>query len=373
MRLFNPARDTQKPHCVSGEVFPVFPGMTVGLYVILAPLMLSLICVEFGRAQQESCREQTVPVSVYDSKGLWVPDLAPADFEGSYLGKSIRVSSVSPEQGPHRVMLVLDTSGSMGDSINNNTNFPIACYVCSVEPPNVPPGAAQNWSFPILIARDLLTQIPPDTEIGIEFFSGSIRNTLLPTTDHKKLMDELATLRSRKDLQGPTALWDAIHESVNLFGSSHVGVGDAVYVITDGRDNASRWRPQDVSGTLRGAGIRLFAFELHSETRVAMMRERPQAKTLQQIVQDTGGLRMVYAEDDGALVDRSGKPTQRGRELDNLYRQILHFHLLTIDLPGAVNDRQDWTLALTGTAKTKSRVLVYPHALTSCAPASVPK
>ncbi len=114
MRLLNPGRDTQKPHCVSGEVFPVFPGMTVDLYVILAALVLSLICVEFGWAQQESCREQTVPVSVYDSKGLRVPDLTPADFEGSYLGKSIRVSSVSPEQGPHRVMLLLDTSGSMG-------------------------------------------------------------------------------------------------------------------------------------------------------------------------------------------------------------------------------------------------------------------
>jgi hypothetical protein len=331
-----------------------------------AAIIICLLFAQIVLAQQKACSERAIPVAAHSLKGDPLPDLTQVSFETSYRGKSLRLGPAAPEQEPNRIVLILDTSGSMLGSTNSRWNFPINTHE-SIDPPQMPPATQDEWSFPLRIARDFVLQAPPTIEIGIVFFSANIWHTLSPSTDHKKLVDDMATFRKRKDLPGgATALWDSIRDSVGIFGPPRVG--DALYLITDGIDNASKSRPQEIAQTLGAVGIRLFAFELRYETRAMMMHELPERETLQPIVQDTGGLVFVYAGDDTALVGRSGKPSAKGRGLDALYRGMFRFNLLEIGQLEPASTPQSLELSLEGMGKSKKTdlSLVYPHNLVPC-------
>jgi von Willebrand factor type A domain len=81
---------------------------------------------------------------------------------------------------PLRVELLFDVSGSMRELRSE-----------------------ANWN----LAGDLLSAMPPDSEVGLEFFSKDLEPVVRPTTNRKALLDQVEGLRSRKSTSGKTALW----------------------------------------------------------------------------------------------------------------------------------------------------------------------
>lgn len=319
-------------------------------------VILGYMCATSVRAQRETCQHRTVPVSVMRNDGVPVHPLATANFEGSYRKKPVLVTSVAVPHEPSRVVLLVDVSGSMRN-----------------------PRSESNWNFMVDVAENLLSGLPPDSEVGLGFFSNELEPFARPTTDRKSLLNQLESLRSRKAF-GQTALWAAILDSLKMFDGPHLG--DVIYVITDGEDTKSKITMSQVTQTLNESGVRLFAFlfqELSFNAGMAGPRNSSPMDVVR-ITENTGGSAIGFAtsyqgdyfagtpSQDPALVDKSGKPTWLGSNLRLQYQEMFNFYRVDFDLPEIVDKIRDWKLVLMGFDRSQQDdfMLKYPHMLVPC-------
>ncbi len=319
-----------------------------------AVLSAVCLCVTPVCAQRDPCQQRMIPVSIGTTNGAPAPSLDSAAFEGTYKRKPIRVTSSVMNPDPPRVVLLLDTSGS----IHGNTS-------------------AFEMNFSVDLAEDLASHMPPASEIGLGFFYKDLVPVSLPNTDRHALKNQLDALHSHPEsFKGKTALWDAVLGGLKMFDHPHLG--DAIYVITDGGDNASKNTMNQVAQTLGEAGVRLFAFVFENgpENPVRVAIESG-PEYLQQVVDDTGGTIVFQRGEiigdlpqlhDRALFDKSGKPTGLGVSVGSQFRQISSFYRVSIELPETVDKPREWKLDLAGSSKSQLSkvVLAYPHLLVPC-------
>lgn len=313
-------------------------------------LILTFLNGASAFAEQSVCLERTVPVSVYSKDGSPAPQLSLDSLNGTYQKKPVGVKLVALDKRLPRIILLVDTSGSMKIRIDVTMDA----------------------------AEAVLSKVPPAVEIGLAFFAKDMLPVVLPTTNRVTVMSQLETLRKdRSSFRGRTALWAAIRESVKMFGTAQLG--DVIYLISDGGENASKTQERDVEGTLRNAGVRLFALIIQNEG-PGLARspdEESGPVSLEQIVQDTGGAALFpkplgFPSSQFAvplpLVDKQGKPTQLGLDLDRHLRHLLDFYRVDIDLPEPVDKPRDWKLDLVGFSKSQrdNLVLMYPTLLLPC-------
>src|SRR4051794_34341377 len=77
----------------------------------LVTLLLAFTVTSY--AQQAQCLQRSIPVYVSSSDGHLPVELTPAHFAATYQDKPLRVTAVSPEQHPQRLIVLLDASGSI--------------------------------------------------------------------------------------------------------------------------------------------------------------------------------------------------------------------------------------------------------------------
>jgi len=316
--------------------------------------LLILLCLRVVPAftQQDNCRQRVIPVSIGTTDSGPLPKLDSSNFEGAVQKKPIRVLSVTMNQEPTRVVLLLDVSGSMHSKASDfATNFSIS------------------------LAEDLASTMPPDAEIGLAFFNSVLVPVLAPTKDRQELKYQLEGLRAHSNsFKGNTALWDAVLGSLNMFDHPHLD--DILYVITDGGENASTAKINRVAQTLAEASVRLFSFIVTNEGETAEDAMRNWGAP-QSVVDKTGGTSahqwgifpIKFPEDyHAALFEKSGKPTQLGESLAAQFRQISSFYRVTIEFPESIDKPQNWNLELAGFSKSQRNklVLTYPKMLVPC-------
>jgi hypothetical protein len=325
---------------------------------VLAPrtsavFILGLLSVLPTGAQMDNCQHRTVTVSLSTTDGSPAPPLESARFVGVYRNKPIKVTSAILNREPTRVVLLLDVSGSEGAS------------------------ASTEGRFSIDVAENFITNMPPETEIGLGFFYNKLIPISLPTTDRKSLLSQLDALRLHPEsYRGRTALWDAILGSEKMF--DHPRLGDAVYVITDGGDNASKTNFNHVIQTLAVSGIRLFGLVYQAPSILRRStQEEIGPENLDRVAQETGGtiltqltktVGLVQMGIEGTLVDKSGKPTLLASYLVSQYRQLTSFYRISFDLPETLRKPHEWKLELVGSEKSQwgKTKLAYPQMLVGC-------
>ncbi len=293
-------------------------------------LILGCLCVLPARAQQDSCHQRVIPASVFSKDGAAVPPLSNANFEATYKRKPVRVRVVSPEQTPFRIVILLDTSGSMRETQGGTLDT----------------------------AEYLLSRMPPNADVGLAFFAKDLVRVALPTSDRETLEYQLKGLRAHPtSYRGKTALWDALGNSVGMF--SHPQLGDVVFLITDGVDTQSEARPENVIQLLAAAGIRLFAVQ------VAGLDLKNFGMTREHMSLFQGEISQV-AEATGGYVIKSVSPDRVS--LDKKFSAIVSFYRIELDLPEAVDKPREWKLNLVGFAKSQrdNLVLTYTQMLVPC-------
>jgi len=315
---------------------------------VSATLMLIVLVSASAWAQQDSCQTRVVPVSIMSGDGSLLPDINDAAFKASYGERSVHINSVTIDQRPRRIILLLDASGSFTDNL--------------------------DWAFNV--ADDMVERIPPPNEIGLMFFATTATPVLPPITDRTKIKNEIESLRStqaalKKQVHIRTALRDAIRDAVKLLGSQKIG--DVIFVITDGEDNMSKTKPKELVQILVTAGIRLFAMEVVDPQyllgRGGTVEPLDGPDSLYQIVKSTGGVAVVS---NSLLelreVDRHGKAPWGRSVLNSQYEQMLSFYRVSISFAEPVNEQRDWKLALSGSGKAAKNhfILAYPHTLVPC-------
>jgi hypothetical protein len=298
--------------------------------------------------------QQTIPVSIFSRGNVAIPAFTNGNFKGSLKGNVVRISSVTSDPGPRRVVLLLDVSGSMLGSTTD-----------------------ADWIFPLDIAEILLVKMPPAVEVGLAVFATELDHVVAPTTDRKKLRDELEAVRKSRSEFGDrdTAVWDAIVAGAKLFERSRVG--DALYLITDGIDNKSSKSSEDAVQALACRGIRLFPFVLADRRKTDRTIKPASFKAQLQMMEmatDTGGLLAIAPRPSSAdhrkweFVDNAGNPTGLTASLFAQYQQILNVYRISIDLPERLNKPQGWHLDFDGIDRTarNNLTLVYPQKLATC-------
>ncbi|HEY1658040.1 MAG TPA: vWA domain-containing protein [Candidatus Sulfotelmatobacter sp.] len=182
-----------------------------------------------------TCAEGSIAASVIDQHGVVPPDLDRKDFRIAYGGRRLTPLSVVYTEAARRVIVLLDVSGSMDDR------------------------EAGKWQTAVGAALDLVADLPPGSKLSLMTFSEKTVAQVPLSTERKPMEDWLrgTSVRANQALGRKTALYAAIRSAVAELQPSQVG--DAIYIITDGGENASQVTRSQLEALLTSSGVRLFA------------------------------------------------------------------------------------------------------------------
>lgn len=270
---------------------------------IVVALVFVLLGARGVLAQADSCVNRSIPVNVVNDQSKLVTGLTEKNFTGSMHRQPVKILSVTQDDSPRRVIIVLDASGSM---ISERS----------------------EWHQYLTVAHNLIAAMPSGTPAGLVVFSSKVDKNIPLSESRDDLQDELNTLQ-----EGPnalpkgerlTALWDAIGRAgAELV--SHLE-GDAIYVITDGEDNASRLKVNSLRKTLLENHIRLFTYLGFTLIGGPQFNGGLDLIDLSDV---TGGVGISSPRNNvgmlPALAYGSGKPTPEGELLMAQFRQIFPF------------------------------------------------
>lgn len=294
-------------------------------------------------AEADACLDRTIPVNVFTEGGDQVTTLKAVDFRASVGKKLVHVTSATYDSGPRRIAVLIDVSGSMSE----------------------PPGKLA-WSLKFV--QDFVSLAPTADSLALLTFASHIEDHMDFGQSRTALLTEVFRLQTpdREDLgEGMTALEDALVSAIGLLKKPRVG--DAIYLVSDGGDNASRSRESRVTALLASAGVRVYSLLASPDvfTRQRTPEESPGPSGLRDLAIATGGNSQVFFP---------GRDTVRDRDQLTRLSQILHseissFTKLTVRLPEPLLKPDSWHLELVNAAGRQIKALViYPHRLAPCVP-----
>jgi hypothetical protein len=79
----------------------------------LIPAMAVFACGLLVHAQTDPCLDRAIPVNVYKRQGAAVSELTTASFRARIRGKTVGITSAAYDNGPRRLVILVDVSGSM--------------------------------------------------------------------------------------------------------------------------------------------------------------------------------------------------------------------------------------------------------------------
>lgn len=329
----------------------IFRFDSVGKCVV--SFLVSALCISLAGAQDLPCSRRVLPVALRDRENLPIQNVSVVDLEAKVHGKAIKVLSLAPDPRPHRLVLVLDASASMG-STDDTPLFalesPLAQHFYEVN--------RQRSQIALLIFNKHITET-------VDFAQGNVA-----------VGDKLKQISSdryypKTNVKGTTALYDTVLAGLDLL--AHPSSADALYVLTDGGpDNASKHRAADVTQRLAVTRVRLFAVLLHKDIdhRNRTPEEVP-GEDLANIARKSGGEILSSADWNGKQITLSADPEAKWKSqetLARLYQTILADQLLEIELPFPIAKDERWELKLSDSArrKWKGAQITYPTTLVKC-------
>ncbi len=149
----------------------------------------------------------TIPVSVMDRDGRFLPDVRQSEFRVWEDGVEQRVAYFATVEKPFTVALVLDTSGSARYRLEDIQDAAIA----------------------------FVNQLRPDDRVLVVAFDDSINVLAEATSDRARLRDAIRRTRTGEG----TRLYDAVDFVINQ-RLNHVDGRKAVVLFTDGVDTTSK-------------------------------------------------------------------------------------------------------------------------------------
>ena len=212
------------------------------------------------RAQQPTFTAGTkvVPVfaTVLDANRRLVPNLTQNDFEVLDNDKPQPITIFDNEVQPITVIVMLDTSGSMTESLD----------------------------LLRAAARDFVIRLLPADKARVGAFNDKIQFSERFTSNRDELVSDIGNL----DYGNGTKLWDAITASIDELKS--IEGRRVVLVFTDGDDTASRSSLGNVIERSRAEEVMVYAIGLESNyfNGQRMVKSKPD-RGLRKLADETGG------------------------------------------------------------------------------------
>lgn len=255
----------------------------------LAILTIVLGTAGVGRSQvfRSTIDLVNVTATVVDKNGDPLRGLTKADFTVLEDGKPQEVTFFSADEQPMSVAIVLDTSGSMVDKIDD--------------------------------ARDAVvhfaTGLKPDDEMWLLRFSTDVQVLSEPGDSRDRVERALNRVRAG----GGTALFDAVAEGLDsVKGGRHQK--KAVLLITDGNDNSSGLRQRDAIDLVVRSEVLAYGLGIGHGERGSFghdlfdRQDRVDIDVLRKLTDPTGGRSFLLEEAHSKGVDRIDEAVQKVRE-----------------------------------------------------------
>ncbi len=315
---------------------------------IIDLLCASILALGFARpayAQNESCQHRTVPLSAYDSEGRTINGFTPSDFEAKYRGQPVKILSVLPDDRPHRVVILLDASGSM----------------------------LNLWKPALAAASDLAETRLPNTQVALIIFNEKTTEQIEFSVGPGAVAERLRQILSdanyaSKSVHGRTALFDSLREGLRVLGSPTSA--DSLYLISDAEgDNFSHANFDNIARQLTSSRVRLFlAAVLHPPLgyRNRTPEEINGRGSVFDLVKRTGG--EIIAPYRQGMPTNPKETKQVSRAMKAFYTWMTKNDRLEVELPLPVDKHGNWELKFSPEKRKqfKGAEISYPASLVPC-------
>jgi Ca-activated chloride channel family protein len=235
---------------VSGTALARLLCLTLIVYGGTRPLF-----AEIAPSFSAETRLVLVPVTVTDHNGRAVADLQRHHFQVTDNSKNQDIATFGSEQLPVSLGVALDMSGSMEDKL------PAALAAVRAVLNGISP---EDQTFLMTFADRAILQSETTADIELR-----LNRNLLPWP------------------KGGTALIDAIRAALERNRTAKQ-IRRALLVVTDGGDNASRYRQSELMSLAREADTQIYSISIHGET--VSKEEVRGYHLLEDLSKTTGGL-----------------------------------------------------------------------------------
>src|SRR5664279_3856648 len=179
----------------------------------------------------DPCLRRSIPVTFIE-KAKNASPLRPQDLQISVKGTTVSILSIAQDKHTPRVILLTDTSGSMG-----------------------PPKGGPGWGIGLQIAEFAAAAISPEASVALGTFGEHLQ--VSEFQNRTSIVEQVLALR-KIEPKGKTALYNTLSSTSSLFKRPQFG--DAIYLVTDGRDNHSSVDLRQLEDELIARGVRVFVF-----------------------------------------------------------------------------------------------------------------
>ena len=186
-----------------------------------------------------------IPVTVTDALDRPVQGISKQQFRVYEDGIEQRISDVSSEDAPISLGVVLDASASMESKLKKSKEA----------------------------VRQFIELSIPGDEFFLTVFNELPEPVFGFTADPRRIEDGLSGIRA----DGATALFDALYLATHQMKSAR-NARKALLVLSDGKDNNSRYTEREVKAMLREADVRIFGISIQDRSRA-----------LEEIAEESGG------------------------------------------------------------------------------------
>jgi len=222
---------------------------------------LGLCTVLHAQTFKSTVDQVVVPVTIQRDSNEQAIDLRPDDFRVFDDGRPVPIVSFGKIRQSVHVLLLLDTSTSMMQSLSNVRSA----------------------------ASAVIAQLAPDDTVRVGTFSSFLRLSPPFSAEDEQLAPRLPLVPGAN----MTILYDALVEGCSVF----TGEMDrrAIFVVSDGMDTASSASARTVMQRAAEANVAIYAVGLDSrDVERGKPTMRAPDRTLREIAEDTGG-GYVYA------------------------------------------------------------------------------
>lgn len=211
-----------------------------------------------------------VPVTVTDRRGSLVSGLQPEAFHVSDDKVLQRIFSLSQQDVPASIGVILDMSGSMKWTLNDAK----------------------------VAARSFFDTANPEDEGFLYSVSSRPSKNAQFTADFDTLLSRVAL----SGAQGSTALVDTIYCGLDRMRSAH-RPRRALLIISDGMDNHSRYSKTELMGRVVESDVQIYTIAMYNAPAYAkaiqLEEQRQGLALLGDLAEKTGGLSFIVHNSDG--------------------------------------------------------------------------
>jgi len=223
-----------------------------------------------------------LPVTVTDPMNHSITSLKKEDFAIYEGNQQQEIRYFSTEDAPISIAILLDVSKSMSDKIDTE--------------------------------RAALVEFFNNANPNDEYFAIAFSDRPRVLADSTQSIDQLQGRLLSEEPGGPTAMLDAVYLAVSKLRSAHYE-RKAILILSDGGDNASRYKLREIKSLVRESDIQIYAVGLFETFFFNTIEEKLGKVWLGEITDVTGG-RTITVDNRGKVPEAAAAIS---REMRNQY------------------------------------------------------